>query len=497
MKNRIARVYPRLLVGGAESGILQLLEGIDNTHMIVTHVEGITAEKAKKICHDYTLLQEPRFLSLVNHLQNASIVHIHTINNYLLIPLAANLAGPDLIVQTIHNNFEAEYCNYVDHSIVVGKNTVDYLETPTKTTLIYNGVNIPDHKKTKKCWSNQERAVRFAEIRRKDKSMSFTLEDLFKTDIFSNLSVEGYIVGIDGKSEDDRINNLGEMQLEQVYSTLEKCDFLFHASSSESFGRTAFEAMACQVIPIVTPLPSFIDTLSGRDEVVFLPSDNIDQCADAVKQVLERYNHNPELYEKHCCSAREYVIDNFSVQKMVSETSKLYTKLKETDCSLSRNFQPSDLEGSDITLFASLIDKIVDGWGETEFSSINKLQPKAQSIIYWLLCHTKSIKKEDQLPYLKYAYNNFPDRHIVNIEIGRYYLDIGKHVEAIHYFKNAIDIDKEKISPYFYLAEIYLQQKLFEESINILEKILEVSPEHSRAAKTIKEIKSLLNVNLS
>ena len=121
-------------MGGAENAIIQLLEQIGDTHMIVTHVDGMRAEEAKSLADRYTLLTKRRFCGLLEALSEVEVVHIHTINDHPLIPLAAQLSGAPTIVQTVHNHFSPKYCNFVDHSIVVGLELLDRVVTPGRTT---------------------------------------------------------------------------------------------------------------------------------------------------------------------------------------------------------------------------------------------------------------------------------------------------------------------------------------------------------------------------
>ncbi len=117
---RIIRVFPRLCMGGAENAIVQLLEHVGNTHMVVTHTDGMRAADARRLADAYTLLQRPRFLGLLQAMQEAEIVHVHTINDHPLIPLAAQLSGAPVILQTVHNQLTSQHCHFMDHSILVG-----------------------------------------------------------------------------------------------------------------------------------------------------------------------------------------------------------------------------------------------------------------------------------------------------------------------------------------------------------------------------------------
>ena len=58
-QHRICRVYPRLDMGGAENAIVQLLEEIDETHMVVTHMEGMRAPDAQASAERYTFCKAP------------------------------------------------------------------------------------------------------------------------------------------------------------------------------------------------------------------------------------------------------------------------------------------------------------------------------------------------------------------------------------------------------------------------------------------------------
>ena len=175
-QHRIGRVYPRLQMGGAENAIIQLLEQIGDTHMIVTHVDGMRAEEAKALADRYTLLSKPRFCGLLEALSEVDVVHIHTINDHPLIPLAAQLSGAPTIVQTVHNHFSPKYCHFVDHSIVVGLELLDRVVTPGRTTHISNGVACPKTLLPFQPWFVEDRPVRLVELRRPDKQMAHWMD---------------------------------------------------------------------------------------------------------------------------------------------------------------------------------------------------------------------------------------------------------------------------------------------------------------------------------
>ena len=88
-------------------------------------------------------MPEPDSEALVDALSKVERVHLHTLNANPLAPLAAQLAGPDLIVETIENESDPDTCLFTDFSILIGEHLRDLLATPSRTEWVSNGVHCP------------------------------------------------------------------------------------------------------------------------------------------------------------------------------------------------------------------------------------------------------------------------------------------------------------------------------------------------------------------
>jgi len=100
--------------------------------------------------------------------------------------------------------------------------------------------------------------------------------------------------------------------------------FVFPTLREESFGIVNIEAMACEK-PVITSriggIPTAIE--NGRDGILIEPGD-LDELAKNILYLLD----NDDVAERLGKQAREKVINEFSLDKMVEDTIKVYEALR-------------------------------------------------------------------------------------------------------------------------------------------------------------------------
>ena len=452
---RIVRTFPRLCMGGAENAIVQLLEHVGNTHMISTHMDGMRAVDAKRLADQYTLLARPRFLPLLEAMQQADVVHIHTINDHPLVPLAAQLSGVKVIVQTIHNQMSPQYCHWVDHSIAVGDELMDIVSTPSRTTVIPNGVPCPDSLPSFQPWSeaNANRPLRLVEMRRKDKAMRWTLADLLATGELDDLNVECQVMGFHQDSSDPRLTYLGPVS--NPYPTLAAADFMVMGTQMETFGRTVYEAMAWGTLPIAPPIPAFTRVFSN--EHVGYMDGTARNVARQLRQHIERFRLDPQAYRQQRYLHHQYVTAQFGIRRMAERTTELYASLLHTPSTQHRSFFPKDVADGDIRLFGSIVDDILESNPPRELSAIDKLSPPMQGIVYWLLVNTNKAQEAMKTKLLMAAKARLGDRFILNLRLGERLLQTGQAQTAIPVLSTAMKQSPDNVAVVMALMDAYIQ----------------------------------------
>jgi glycosyltransferase involved in cell wall biosynthesis len=108
--------------------------------------------------------------------------------------------------------------------------------------------------------------------------------------------------------------------VEDMNSLYAALDIFVSASHTESFGLAIAEAMASGTAVISTTTEGakqlITDNLTGK----FVPIDEPVKLAEAITEVLKD-KEKRELFEQ---KAREFALENFSLEKMISATEKLY-----------------------------------------------------------------------------------------------------------------------------------------------------------------------------
>lgn len=459
---RLVRVYARMGVGGAESHVLCLLEGIPGTEMVVYGQEGASTPRARAASAAYTALTPPDFLGLVESFRGADLVHFHTINNEPYTALAAQLAGVGRIVHTVHNNLEASACRAVDHTFVVGTETLSYIETTARATFIPEGVPIGAAP-----GAREPGPVRLLEIRRPDKPMAFTLEDLLAAGAMDGVPYEAEIVGMEGDSPVPGVRRLGPLLDPAPH--LARADILVHGSSTETFGRTAWEALASGALPVVTPLPTF--ERLGEHGVRAGGLTLADGVA-ALRAALAHAN-TPEIRRARHAWAVAYA----SIEGMVSAQRAAYDAVFAAP-PIVRSFRPEDVP--DLPELARRIDAL-----RTGRLDVAGLSPGAEAVLLWFVAENLLVPDDRRVPFLRRAIGLLGERPLLCLALARAARHRGQIELAMAGWRKVNVLFPELVTPFLERADHHIRSRDLDAARHVLNELLIATPGHSVARRTL------------
>lgn len=467
----ITRVYPRLTVGGAESDILALLAGVGDTQMIVTEEEGPAALVAKRRAAHYERLQAPRFENLCKAMRSSALVHLHTINDHPLAPLAAQLSGCQSIVQTVHNDFDCESSHFVDHSIVVAPQTRWRLAAPNRSTCISSGIDVPPAPLPR--LSAQARPLRLLEIRRPDKPMHLTLEQILATGALDDIDWQATIVGMAGPSGDPRITRVGAVADATPY--LAAADVLVHASATETFGRVVFEAMAQGALVAATALPPFVHA-AAEGAVLHLfcdlsPQGMATELRGLLKQTTSESDWARTRQRNHA-----YVQSRHGTDLMLARTRQVYGSVQHQRA-CGRNFLPEDATDGDFSLFAATVDALLQRQQPPPIHA-GVLSPRQQAALLWIAARYRVLRQSLALPTLQHVAKVLGPRHLLALDVAKHQVAAHDLPGALHALDQAVELDPEKVSPYLSAIAIHVATSNLALAKRWMQRLEEKWPEH-------------------
>lgn len=121
----------------------------------------------------------------------------------------------------------------------------------------------------------------------------------------------------------DRVVFAGTLSRREIYASLKNYDVMCHPSRFEGFGLTVAEGMAAQ-LPLAVPEGGGPWEVAGCGEYATLfRSGDSHSCFEALKSIKDNYG------ERHdrAVRSRQYVIEEYSVDRMVREYEDVYNKL--------------------------------------------------------------------------------------------------------------------------------------------------------------------------
>jgi hypothetical protein len=482
-----------MLVGGAEVHINQLLAGIPNTHMVVAGPEGLAAQKARTLAGKYTVAKEPRLSTIVNAVRNAEIVHIHTVNNEPILPLAVQLAGPKRIVQTIHNTFEAKYCRFVDHSFLIGVDDSEWIETPGLSSPIGEGVFVQDTLNPFTPWYRANRPIRLVEVRRPDKPMAWTLEDLLSTGVLNGLDWEASIVGIDGKSNDPRIQRLGELACPD--EIISQADFLIHGTAMETFGRTVYEAMAVGTIPLATPIPAFSKRLREGEHVFLAKDMHLQSAAIRLKEMIQSIQSQHEFYDQTRINNHSFIKANASHESMNRAYLRGYESVLKRPPA-PRSFFPGDVTGEDLDRLGTLLHHAVSGLPVAQHD-VALLSEGARGIALWLIADQKLVSVEQRLSMLSESVEILGPRPAICLSLATAAQEANQEELAAECFGLVTQQHPYIVTAWLNRADTSIQKGDLSSAQAEFEGLLRFSPHHTIAKSALAQIQRLTRAQVN
>lgn len=420
----LARIYPRLTQGGAETEILHLLQAWPGTRMIVTHDAGTRADQARVWADMRILSPGDRWRQLCEELEGVHTAHLHCINHHLGFALMAQLAGVTRIMQTVHNAMAPASESLVDHQILPSHAVAALQDEAILGAVVPSGVQVPSSLSPFNPWHRAHRRPRLVEIRRPGKEMAFELDKLVASGAVGE--VELWVIGVEGRSC-GRVRYFGEIK--DPSRLLSRCDVLVHASATESYGRTPREAMAAGVIPAVTELPAFTEAFDGED-VAFLPMDP-QGAALALRALIAKLAESPEAHASWRQRNFTHVATRGSVPVMVEAHKRWYSWAPLRD----RLIRPGEL--SDPLATASRIGRLVDGHAPEQ---LGELDAAEQGLSLWLLAHEGRLAEAQILPALERANTLLPERFVVLRDLGAARLEAEDATGALEVLEQALKI---------------------------------------------------------
>lgn len=430
----LARVIPRMTLGGAELDAVLLLEGLPGSRCVVTHLDGELGPRARA-ASDYRVLDEPTLAPLVQALEGVPSVHLHLLNNHPLLPLAAVLAGPRTLVTTVHNAFPSKWGHLVDHTILLGEDSRALQDTARETTLVHDGVESLDRLPERSPWTPScGRPLRLVAIRRADKDMVWTLADLLATGVFDDWEVEATVLGVTGRSDEARLTYAGPCH--DVPERLAQADWLVHGSAAESFGRVVYEALAHGAEVACTPLPA-LRAAFGPDEVTFLPLDSPRRAAERLRAAIEAAAADPGATDVRRERNRRRMERDFGLDAYVANTAAVYEAVAAGP--RRRAFRAADVPRACRPRLFDLVDPWLQTGEPPPPREVLALPDPAAALVLWMVAHVSLADPEARLAWLARAHQLVGPRSAVALGLGQALAELGRPAKALPWFVAAAE----------------------------------------------------------
>src|SRR5688500_6574968 len=362
---KILQICSARTIGGGEKHLVDLANGLHGRgHEVYAAIRpdsGLRAELQPLPEQNILPLQAQGLLNILNAFKLAQfirerevdVLHGHIAHDYLLVALAAKLAGRGKLVISRHvlfqlNELHTRMLKRVDRVIAVSQAVADSLHgfDPTRITVIHNGIDLSRFNRGSAAseWlqsfiesdlrrsflvgmvghlapiKGQEEFIRAAAIvgcQRSDVVFVVAGEDKSRTGE-NRQRLERLIkdLGLEG-----RVHLLG--WVDDVPRLLSALDLLISPSRSEPFGLSIVEGMACGVPVIATRSEGALEILEDGVTGKLLASGHPDELAAAIVSLLE----DEEKRRRFVAQALEVVSEKFALESMVSATEQLYENL--------------------------------------------------------------------------------------------------------------------------------------------------------------------------
>ncbi len=361
---KIMHIINNLNVGGAESLLLNICDGLKKRNPVVDFVVVILEDKRalaakfkekgiRIICLDILsknigpFYKIKKILNVIKQ-EKPTIVHTHLLISDLFGQIAAFLAGIKYRVCTIHNmELKRDLGDWKSrkitsllstHLIAVSKCAKQFcvdkkLYPKRKMSVIYNAPSFEYDLKKPKCLPKKNSSIRLINVGRlfDQKGQIYLLEAMKQLEKHTQkISLEIYGTGPYLEKFNDFVmeNNLQNTLLmglsNNVKSVLEKSDIFVASSLWEGFHIAIVEAMSVGLPIILTNIPPHRELLENiPDYPLFVEPGNSRAISEAIKRLIL----SPELYNELSKKCYERSKD-FSISKMVQNYNSFYKSLE-------------------------------------------------------------------------------------------------------------------------------------------------------------------------
>ncbi|MEM4293675.1 MAG: glycosyltransferase [Thermoplasmata archaeon] len=148
----------------------------------------------------------------------------------------------------------------------------------------------------------------FRECAKKMPDVSFVWAGLLKeSDILDTLI----------KQSPPNLTILHDLSDEDLRTLMGRANVYCQLSRSETFGVAMAEAMACECVPVVTPVGAIPEVVG--DAGIYVPYGDVEKTVEGIKEALSK----PELGKK----ARQRIVENYSKEKLKPEFLKIIDEI--------------------------------------------------------------------------------------------------------------------------------------------------------------------------
>lgn len=323
-------------------------ELMDNDFVERFSVEGIKIISIPSLKREIGLHDVRCFFDLYRLFKNEhyDIVHTNSTKPGIIARIAARCAGIKRIIHTVHGiafhahtNIVSRLIFYIlenvatlfgDVNITVNKLYTKYYPL-VKSKVIYNGVDFEKLMPSKNTKINEIYFVFFGRLDEQKNPLEFIKAVKIVLSKYSGPINPKFTLAGDGELRKNCCQMIADFNLQDKIlmpgwindksNFLNGVDVLCQPSKWEAFGLVFVEAAYFGI-------PSIATNVEGIPEVV-LPSETgilYGGGAEALAECILTYLADRQLVANHGSNAKEYVTQNFSKEKMVSEYCSLYFK---------------------------------------------------------------------------------------------------------------------------------------------------------------------------
>jgi len=282
----------------------------------------------------------PGLLKIINPPANTDVIHVNSwsgfafrrpgkkliVTVHLCVHDPALLQYKSLLQRIYHDNLIR---NYETSSFQCGdcvtavsnytSNIVQNIFNIDKPVPVYNGIDTGFFNVQELNVKNKKFTLLFVGNTTRRKGFDL-LEPIM--DKLGNDFILEYTSGLRKKSHTATGNmiNIGQLDQNALVDAYHRCDALLFPSRLEGFGYSVCEAMACGKPVIVSDNSSLSEIIRHGETGLLCKTDDVDAFCNAVKVLSADRDKGREMGK----AGREFVVDNFSITKMVRNYIRLY-----------------------------------------------------------------------------------------------------------------------------------------------------------------------------